>query len=93
MSEEQLKAFLAKVRDDPTLHDKLKSAQTVEHIVEIAKHHGHHFTAEHVKNTPLTQEELEVVNGGTCAGNGAVATAAVAASIAWCGVPPRAVGM
>ena len=35
MSEEQLKAFLAKVKDDPTLHDKLKSAQTVEHIVEI----------------------------------------------------------
>ena len=93
MSEEQLKAFLAKVKDDPTLHDKLKSAQTVEHIVEIAKHHGHHFTAEHVKNTPLTPEELEVVNGGTCAGNGAVATAAIAASIAWCGVPPKAVGM
>ena len=93
MSEEQLKAFIAKVKDDPALQDKLKSAQTAEHIVEIAKQYGHHFTAEHVKNTPLTQEELEVVNGGFCFGNGAVATAAVGASIAWCGAPPGAFGM
>ena len=97
MSEEQLKAFLAKVKDDPLLQDKLKSAQTAEHVVEIAKHCGHHFTAEHVKNTPLTQEELEVVNGGTAnmcnTGNGALVTAAIGASIAWCGAPPGAFGM
>ena len=41
MSEEQLKAFLAKARDDQSIQEKLKAAKTPEEVVGIAKEHGH----------------------------------------------------
>ena len=62
MSEEQLKAFLEKVKGDTTLQDKLKAAKTPEEVVAIAKEHGHEFTAD--KITELSEEELEGVAGG-----------------------------
>ena len=65
MSEEQLKAFLEKVKGDTTLQDKLKAAKTPEEVVAIAKEHGHEFTAD--KITELSEEELEGVAGGGCA--------------------------
>ena len=37
MSEEQLKAFLEKVKVDTTLQDKLKAAADVEGVIAIAK--------------------------------------------------------
>jgi len=63
MSEEQLKAFLAKAKDDQSIQDKLKAAKSPEDVVGIAKEHGHEFTAD--KITELSEEELERVAGGT----------------------------
>ena len=62
MSEEQLKAFLAKVKGDSNLQEKLKAAQSPEDVVGIAKEHGYEFTAD--KITELTEDELEGVAGG-----------------------------
>ena len=64
MSEEQLKAFLAKAKDDPTIQEKLKAAKSPEDVVAIAKEHGHEFTAD--KLSQLREEELEGVAGGAC---------------------------
>ena len=62
MSLEQLKAFLEKVKGDPSLQDKLKAAKSPEDVVGIAKEHGFEFTAD--KITELSEEELEGVAGG-----------------------------
>ena len=64
MSEEQLKAFIAKVKDDQSIQEKLKAAKTPEDVVDIAKEHGYEFTAEHM--TQLSEDELEGVAGGAC---------------------------
>ena len=45
MSLEQLKAFLAKVKGDSSLQEKLKAAKSPEDVVAIPKEHGHKFTA------------------------------------------------
>ena len=62
MSEEQLKAFLAKVKGDSSLQEKLKSAKSPEDVVGIAKEHGHEFTADKINQ--LSEEELEGMAGG-----------------------------
>ena len=62
MSEEQLKAFIAQAKDDQTIQDKLKAAQSPEDVVAIAKEYGHEFTAD--KITDLSEEELEGLAGG-----------------------------
>ena len=62
MSEEQLKAFIAKAKDDQSIQDKLKAAKTPEDVVGIAKEHGHEFTVD--KIAELSEEELEGVSGG-----------------------------
>ena len=62
MSEEQLKAFIAKAKDDQFIQEKLKAAKSTEDVVAIAKDHGHEFTAD--KITELSEEELEGVAGG-----------------------------
>ena len=62
MSEEQLKAFIAKAKDDQSIQDKLKAAKTPEEVVAIAKEYGHEFTAD--KITELSENELESVAGG-----------------------------
>ena len=62
MSEEQLKAFIAKAKDDQSIQDKLKAAKTPENVVEIAKEHGHEFTADNMSQ--LSERELESVAGG-----------------------------
>tara|TARA_B100001063_G_scaffold197706_1_gene190006 strand:+ start:193 stop:450 length:258 start_codon:yes stop_codon:yes gene_type:complete len=68
MSLEQLKAFLAKVKGDSSLQERLKAAKSSEDVVGIAKEHGHEFTAD--KFSLLSEDELEVVAGGskTCPG-------------------------
>ena len=66
MSEEQLKAFLEKVKGDTSLQEKLKAAKSPEDVVGIAKEHGFEFTAD--KLTELSEGELEGVAGG-CGGN------------------------
>ena len=66
MSEEQLKAFIAKAKDDTSIQEKLKAAKTADDVVDIAKEHGHEFTQDHMQE--LSEEELEGVAGGTCLG-------------------------
>ena len=65
MSEEQLKAFLEKVKADTSLQEKLKAAKSPEDVVGIAKEHGHEFTADKFSQlSQLSEEELEGVAGG-----------------------------
>ena len=62
MSEEQLKAFIAKAKDDQSIQEQLKAAKTPDDVIGIAKEHGHEFATEHM--TQLSKEELEDVAGG-----------------------------
>lgn len=62
MSEEQLKAFLEKVKGDTTLQEKLKAAKSPEDVVGIAKEYGQEFTADQIAE--LSEEELEGMAGG-----------------------------
>ena len=69
MSEEQLKAFLEKVKGDTDLQDKLKAAGSNEAAIEIAKDAGFSITAEDIQSTQsatveLSDEELEGAAGG-----------------------------
>ena len=65
MSQEQLKAFLAKVKGDSNLQEKLKAAKSPDEVVSIAQEHGHEFSAD--KFSQLSEEELEgVAGGGRC---------------------------
>jgi len=66
MSLDQLKSFLAKVKGDSSLQDKLKAAKSPEDVVGIAKEHGHEFTADKIGQ--LSEEELEGVAGGYTSG-------------------------
>ena len=68
MSEEQLKAFLEKVKTDTSLQDKLKAAASPEAAIEIAKEAGFAITAEDIQSmqstVELSDEELEGASGG-----------------------------
>ena len=65
MSEEQLKAFLEKVKADTSLKEKLKAASP-EAVIEIAKEAGFLITAEDMQSATieLSDEELEGAAGG-----------------------------
>jgi predicted ribosomally synthesized peptide with nif11-like leader len=70
MSEEQLKAFLEKVKTDTSLQEKLKAADSPEAALEIAQEAGFSITSEELKiseSVELSDEELEV---GVVAGGG-----------------------
>ena len=69
MSEEQLKAFLEKVKPDTSLEEKLKAATSPESVVEIAKEAGFAITAQDIQSmksetTELSDGELEGAAGG-----------------------------
>ena len=66
MSEEQLKAFLEKVKADTSLQEKLNGAADADAVVEIAKEAGFSITAEDIQLRPveLSDEELEGAAGG-----------------------------
>ena len=66
MSEDQLKAFLEKVKADTNLQEKLKAAKSPEDVVGIAKEHGHEFTADKINQ--LSDEDLEGVAEGLFTG-------------------------
>jgi predicted ribosomally synthesized peptide with nif11-like leader len=70
MSEEQLKAFLEKVKGDTTLQEKLKAAADNDAVTAIAKEAGFSISADDLKNaqSELSDEELEGVAGGACEG-------------------------
>ena len=69
MSEEQLKAFLEKVKGDTSLQEKLNAAASPDGAVEIAKEAGFAITAEDMQSmqsatVELSDEELEEASGG-----------------------------
>ena len=69
MSEEQLKAFLEKVKSDTELQDKLKAAASPEAALQIAKEAGFSITAEDIQSVQSQSEEvsdddLEAAAGG-----------------------------
>ena len=77
MSEEQLKAFLEKVKADTNLQEKLKAAADADAVVSIAKEEGLHFSADDLEGlhfsaddlknaNQLSDEEVEGVAGGAC---------------------------
>ena len=65
MSEEQLKAFLEKVKGDSSLQEKLKAASDADAALAIAKEAGFAITAEDIQSmqsaTELSDDELEGV--------------------------------
>ena len=70
MSEEQLNAFLEKVKGDTSLQEKLKAASTPEAAMDIAKAAGFSITAEDIQSmqsatVKLSDEELEEAAGGS----------------------------
>ena len=66
MSEEQLKAFIAKVQADTSLQEQLKAEGA--DVVAIAKAAGFAISTEDLNNHPqnLSEEELESAAGGGC---------------------------
>ena len=69
MSEEQLKAFLEKVKSDTELQEKLKAAASPEAGLEIAKDAGFSITAEDIQSVQsqsgeVSDDELEGASGG-----------------------------
>ena len=64
MSEEQLKAFLEKVKADTSLQEKLKAAASPEAAMDIAKEAGFSITAEDIQSAVVSDEELEGAAGG-----------------------------
>ena len=63
MSEEQIKAFLEKVKGDTSLQEKLKAAGDVDAVAAIAKEAGFSISADDLKmaQSEISEEELEVV--------------------------------
>ena len=67
MSEEQLKAFLEKVKGDTSLQEKLKAAADANAVSAIAKEAGFSISADDLTTkaqSELSDEELEGVAGG-----------------------------
>jgi predicted ribosomally synthesized peptide with nif11-like leader len=75
MSEEKLSAFLAKLKDDTGLQEKLKGAADLDAVVAIAKDSGFEVSKEdllsHQANQPLelSDEDLAGVAGGDMRGD------------------------
>ena len=66
MSEEQLKAFLEKVKDDTSLQEKLVAAADAGAVAAIAKEAGFSISADDLNNTQVKIEDadLEGAAGG-----------------------------
>ena len=66
MSEEQLKAFLEKVKADTSLQEKLKAASDSDAVLAIAKEAGFSISADDLTKaqSELSEEELEGMAGG-----------------------------
>ncbi|QNI54988.1 nif11-like leader peptide domain protein [Synechococcus sp. BIOS-E4-1] len=66
MSEEQLKAFLEKVKADTSLQERLKAAADNDAVAAIAKEAGFSISAHDLKKaqSEISEEELEGAAGG-----------------------------
>ena len=71
MSEEQLKAFLEKVKADTSLQDKLKATADSDAVLAIAKEAGFMISAEDLTKaqSEISDEELEGAAGGAALQN------------------------
>ncbi len=74
MSEEQLKAFLERVKGDNSLQEKLKAVTDANAVAAIAKEAGFSISADDLAKaqSKLSDEELEGVAGGGVATRGYV---------------------
>ena len=81
MSEQQLKAFLEKVKGDTNLQERLKAAANPDAVVSIAKEAGFGISSDDLTMTQweLSDEELEGVAGGNSINN--------TCNTLWCGCP------
>ena len=68
MTEEQLNAFLEKVKSDTELQEKLKAAASPDAAVEIAKDAGFVITAEDFQSMQSATVELSDEELGNAAG-------------------------
>ena len=68
MSEEQLKAFLEKVKSDAELQEKLKASADANAVVAIAKEAGFSITAEDFQSMQSATVELSDEELGNAAG-------------------------
>ena len=71
MAEEQLKAFLEKVKADTSLQEKLKAAVDADAVTAIAKEAGFMISAEEFNKaqSEISEEELEgLAAAGCCLG-------------------------
>ena len=68
MSEEQLKAFLEKVKADTTFKEKLNGAADADAVVEIAKEAGFSITSEDIQSMQSATVELSDEELGNAAG-------------------------
>ena len=66
MSEEQLKAFLEKVKGDTSLQEKLEAAGDADAVLAIAKAAGFRISTDDFKKaqSEISAEDLEGVAGG-----------------------------
>ena len=66
MSEEQLKAFLEKVKGDTSLQEKLKAAGDADAVLAIAKEAGFRNSADDITKaqSEISDSELESAAGG-----------------------------
>ncbi|WP_114994496.1 Nif11-like leader peptide family natural product precursor [Synechococcus sp. UW179A] len=66
MSEEQLKAFLEKVKGDTSLQEKLKAAANPDAVLAIAKEAGFSISVDLITkaHSEISEEELEDAAGG-----------------------------
>ena len=92
MSEEQLNAFLEKVKGDTSLQDKLKAAASPEAALQIAKEAGFAITAEDIQSmqsaaAELSDEELEGASGGRVANPHGSSYDTLCRMISQCGRP------
>ena len=80
MSEEQVKAFLEKVKGDTNLQEKLTAAADTNAVAAIAKEAGFSLSADDLNKaqSEISEEELEGVAGG------ADSVAGRCTSMNWC---------
>ena len=86
MSEEQLKAFLEKVKGDTSLQEKLKATADSDAVLAVAKEAGFRISADDLTKaqSELSEEELEgVAGGGQQPCGGARCHMEVSANLTW----------
>ncbi len=66
MSEEQLKAFIEKVKADSSLQEKLKGTADAETVVAIAQDTGFSISSDDLTKaqSKLSDEDLDEIEGG-----------------------------